>query len=72
MVWGGIAHRIKSQLIGVEGNMTAARYRDEINPPPRCSSSRAATSADFTAGPCPATCSQSLSGFSGKKLYRST
>ena len=30
MVWGGIAHRIKSQLIIVAGNMTAVRYRDEI------------------------------------------
>ena len=30
MVWGGIAHEIKSQLIIVAGNMTAVRYRDEI------------------------------------------
>ena len=30
MVWGGIAHGIKSQLIIVAGNMTAARYRNEI------------------------------------------
>ena len=30
MVWGGIAHGIKSQLIIVAGNMTAIRYRDEI------------------------------------------
>ena len=30
MVWGGIAHGIKSQLIVVAGNMTAVRYRDEI------------------------------------------
>ena len=30
LVWGGIAHGIKSQLIIVAGNMTAARYRDEI------------------------------------------
>ena len=30
MVWGGIAHGIKSQLIIVAGNMTAVRYRDEI------------------------------------------
>ena len=30
MVWGGIAHWIKSQLIIVAGNMTAVRYRDEI------------------------------------------
>ena len=29
MVWGGIAHEIKSQLIIVAGNMTAVRYRDE-------------------------------------------
>ena len=30
MVWGGIAHGIKSQLIIVAGNMTAVKYRDEI------------------------------------------
>ena len=30
MVWGGIAHGVKSQLIVVDGNMTAVRYRDEI------------------------------------------
>ena len=30
MVWGGIAHGIKSQLIIVAGNMTAVRYRVEI------------------------------------------
>ena len=30
MVWGGIAHGIKSQLIIVAGNMTAVRYRDEV------------------------------------------
>ena len=30
MVWEGIAHGIKSQLIIVAGNMTALRYRDEI------------------------------------------
>ena len=30
MVWGGIAHGIKSQLIIVAGNMTAVRYRGEI------------------------------------------
>ena len=30
MVWGGIAHGIKSQLIIVAGNMAAVRYRDEI------------------------------------------
>ena len=30
MVWRGIAHGIKSQLIIVAGNMTAVRYRDEI------------------------------------------
>ena len=30
MVWGGIAHGIKSQLIIVAGNMTAVRYWDEI------------------------------------------
>ena len=30
MVWGGIAHGVKSQLIIVAGNMTAVRYMDEI------------------------------------------
>ena len=30
MVWEGIAHGIKLQLIIVAGNMTAVRYRDEI------------------------------------------
>ena len=30
MVWGGIAHAVKSQLIVAEGHMTADRYRDEI------------------------------------------
>ena len=30
MVWGGIAHGIKSQLIIVAGKMTSVRYRDEI------------------------------------------
>ena len=30
MVWGGIAHGIKSQLIIVAGNMTAVSYRDEV------------------------------------------
>ena len=30
MVWGGIAHGVKLQLIVVEGDMTAVRYRDEI------------------------------------------
>ena len=30
MVWGSIAHGIKSQLIIVAGNMTAVKYRDEI------------------------------------------
>ena len=29
MVWGGIAHGIKSQLIVVAGNMTTVRYKDE-------------------------------------------
>ena len=64
MVWGGIAHGVKSQLIVIEDNMTAVRYMDEILcpiavPPP------AATSADFTEGQCPTTFSYSLSGFSG-------
>ena len=30
MVWGGIAHGVKSQLIVVEGNLTGVRYRDKI------------------------------------------
>ena len=30
MVWGGIAHGIKPQLIIVAGNMTAVRYKDKI------------------------------------------
>ena len=30
IVWGGIAHGLKSKLIVVEGNMTAVRYRDEV------------------------------------------
>ena len=30
MIWGDIAHEVKSQLIVVKGNMTAVRYRDEI------------------------------------------
>ena len=33
MVWGGIAHGVKSQLIVVDGNMTAVRYRYEIMRP---------------------------------------
>ena len=57
MVWGGIAHEVKSQLIVAERNMTAARYRDEILRPVAVPSSRAATSAEFTAGQCPAICS---------------
>ena len=30
MIWGGIAHEIKSQLIIVAGNMTAVMFMDEI------------------------------------------
>ena len=30
MVCGGISHGLKSQLVVVDGNLTAARYRDEI------------------------------------------
>ena len=30
MVWGWIAHGVKSQLFVVDGTMTTARYRDEI------------------------------------------
>ena len=56
IVWGGIAHRVKSQLIFVEGNMTAGRYKDEISAP--LQSLLSATFADFTAGQFPATCSQ--------------
>ena len=30
MVWGGISHRLKSQLVVINDNFTAGRYRDEI------------------------------------------
>ena len=30
MVWGGISHGLKSQLVVIDGNLTAARQRDEI------------------------------------------
>ena len=30
MVWGGISHGLKPQLVVNDGNLTAARYRDEI------------------------------------------
>ena len=30
MVWGGISRGVKSQLIVIGGNLTAARYRDEV------------------------------------------
>lgn len=30
MVWGGISHGLKSHLVVIDGNLTAARYRDEI------------------------------------------
>ena len=30
MVWGGISHGLKSQLVVIDGNFTAAMYRDEI------------------------------------------
>ena len=30
MVWGGISHWLKSQLFVIDGNLTAARYRDKI------------------------------------------
>ena len=30
MVWGDISHGLKSQLVVIDGNFTAARYRDEI------------------------------------------
>ena len=33
MVWGGIAHGIKSQLIIVAGNMTAVRYMRPVAVP---------------------------------------
>ena len=38
MVWGGIAHGVKSQLIVAEGNMAAVRYMDEILRPVATSS----------------------------------
>ena len=30
MVWGGISHGLKSQLVLIDCNLTTARYRDEI------------------------------------------
>ena len=30
MVWGGISPGLKSQLVVIDGNLMAARYRDEI------------------------------------------
>ena len=30
MVWGGISHGLKSQSVVIDGNLTAARYRDKI------------------------------------------
>ena len=33
MVWGGISHGLKSQLVVIDGNLMAARYRDEILQP---------------------------------------
>ena len=30
MVWGGILHGLESQLAAIDGNLTAASYRDEI------------------------------------------
>ena len=64
MVWGGIAHGIKSQLIIVAGNMTAVRYRDEILRPVAVP---LVQQSDSAAGQCPTTGCPSLSGFSGKQ-----
>ena len=30
MVWGGISHRAKTDLVTVHGNLDAMRYRNEI------------------------------------------
>ena len=30
MLWEGISHGLKSQLVVIDGNLTAVRYRDEI------------------------------------------
>ena len=30
MVWGGISHGLKSQLVAIDGNLSAATFRDEI------------------------------------------
>ena len=65
MVWGGIALATKSQLIILEGTVTAVRYRDEILRPVAVPPCR--TSAGVTERQCPATCSHSLSEFSGKQ-----
>ena len=67
MVWGGIAHGIKLQLIIVAGNMTAVRYRDEILRPvavPLVQQRNLILQQD---NQCPTTCCPSLSGFPGKQ-----
>ena len=33
MVWGGISHGLKPHLVIIDGNLMAARYRDEILQP---------------------------------------
>ena len=61
MVWGGIAHRVKSKLVVAEGNMTAARYRDEVLRPvadPIVQQRQLILQQDNA---------RSLSGFSGKQ-----
>ena len=30
MVWGGISHGVKTPLVVILGNLTAARYRDQV------------------------------------------
>ena len=48
MVWGGIFHGLKSQLIVIAGNLTEVGYRDQVLPH-LCSPSCQAIPADFTA-----------------------
>ena len=49
MVWGGIAHRVKSGDCYREQYDSCSKVQGG-DPPPNGSPSRAATSADFTAG----------------------
>ena len=58
---GMLCDRGKITVDRCGGQYDSITYRNEII----CSPSRAATSADSATGKCPATCSQSSSGFSG-------